>query len=130
MSCGVGRRRSSDLVLLWLWCRPAAIAPIRPLAWEFPYTAGEALKRQKKKKEKNRLEAATGAPSWFVVTLVARAQVMGTTHPCLLGKRWGGGLGQLPPQLHVCHCLVHVSVFSSGKVLLSHPSAQGLPRFT
>ena len=47
MSCGVGRRHGSDLALLWLWCRPAAIAPIRPLAWEPPYATGEALKRQK-----------------------------------------------------------------------------------
>ena len=23
-----------DLALLWLWCRPAAATPIRPLAWE------------------------------------------------------------------------------------------------
>ena len=29
--------------------RPAAVAPIRPLAWELPYTIGEALKRGKKK---------------------------------------------------------------------------------
>ena len=29
--------------------RPAAVAPIRPLAWEPPYAAGAALKRQKKK---------------------------------------------------------------------------------
>ena len=28
MSCGVGRRRGSDPVLLWLWCRLAAVAPI------------------------------------------------------------------------------------------------------
>ena len=28
MSCGVGPRRESDLALLWLWCRLAAIAPI------------------------------------------------------------------------------------------------------
>ena len=28
-----------DLALLWLWCRPAAEAPIRPLAWEPPYAA-------------------------------------------------------------------------------------------
>ena len=41
-----------DLVLPWLWCRPAAAAPIRPLAWEPPYAAGAALKRQKKRKEK------------------------------------------------------------------------------
>ena len=38
-----------DPVLLWLWCRPAAVALIRPLAWEPPYTAGVALKRQKHK---------------------------------------------------------------------------------
>ena len=36
-----------DLVLLWLWCRPAATIPIRPLAWEPPYPAGVALKRPK-----------------------------------------------------------------------------------
>ena len=49
MSCAVGRRCGSDLVLLWLWCRPAATALIRPLAWEPPYAAGAALKGQKKK---------------------------------------------------------------------------------
>ena len=27
MSYGAGRRRGSDLVLLWLWRRPAAVAP-------------------------------------------------------------------------------------------------------
>jgi len=47
MSCGVGRRRSLDPALLWLWCRPAAAAPIRPLAWEFPYAAGVAPKKTK-----------------------------------------------------------------------------------
>ena len=46
-----------DLVLLCLW--PAAIALIGPLAWEPPYTASVALKRQKlKKKKKSR--AASG----------------------------------------------------------------------
>ena len=45
MSYGVGYKRSSDLVLLWLWHRPAAVAPIQPLAWEPPYAAGVALKR-------------------------------------------------------------------------------------
>ena len=44
MSCGVGRRRGSDLE--WLWQRPAAVAPIGPLDWEPPYAAGVALKRQ------------------------------------------------------------------------------------
>ena len=29
-----------------LWCRPAAVAPIRPLAWEPPYAVGVALKNK------------------------------------------------------------------------------------
>ena len=41
-----------DLALLWLWCRPAAVALIRPLAWELPYAIGAALKRKKEKKKK------------------------------------------------------------------------------
>ena len=45
MSCGVGRECGSDLVLQWLWCRPAAVALIRPLAWEPPYARGGTLKR-------------------------------------------------------------------------------------
>ena len=48
MSCGVGCRCSSDPVLMWLWCRLAATALIRPLAWEPPH-ASTALKRQKQK---------------------------------------------------------------------------------
>ena len=49
MSCGVGHRHGSDLMLLWLWHRPAATALIRPLAWEHPHAAGAALKGQKTK---------------------------------------------------------------------------------
>ena len=56
MSCGVGRRRSSDLAPLWLWCRLAAIAPIRPLAWEPSYAAGAAPGQKTKKKKKKEEE--------------------------------------------------------------------------
>ena len=52
MSCGVGRRRGSDPVLLWLWRRPAAVAPIRPLAWEPSYAMGAVLKNKTKKQKK------------------------------------------------------------------------------
>ena len=45
VSCGVGRRHSSDPVLLWLWRRLAATALIRPLAWELPYAVGVALEK-------------------------------------------------------------------------------------
>ena len=44
MSCGVDCRCGSDLALLWLWHRPAAVAPIRPLAWEPPCVVGTVLK--------------------------------------------------------------------------------------
>ena len=50
MSCGVGHRCSLDPAWLWLWYKPAAIALIRPLAWEPPYDMGVALKRPKKKR--------------------------------------------------------------------------------
>ena len=52
MSCGVGRRCSLDHVLLWLWCRLAAVALIQPLTWEPPYAMGAALKSKKKTKNK------------------------------------------------------------------------------
>ena len=38
-----------DLALLWLWCRPAAVALIQPLAWELLYATGAALKRKTKR---------------------------------------------------------------------------------
>ena len=51
MSCGVGHRHDLDLALLWPWCRPAAIAPVRPIGWETLYASGAALKSGKKKKK-------------------------------------------------------------------------------
>ena len=40
-----------DLVLLQLWHRPAAVAPIQPLAWELLYATSVAIKSKKKKKK-------------------------------------------------------------------------------
>ena len=54
MSCPVGRRYGLDLMLLWLWCRPEAAAPIQPLAREPPYAEGTALKKKKKRQKNNR----------------------------------------------------------------------------
>ena len=39
-------------VLLWLWRRPAASAPIRPLAWEPPYAHGCGPKTKQNKTKK------------------------------------------------------------------------------
>ena len=51
MSCGVGHRHGLDSVLLWLWRRLAATAPIRPLAWESPYAAGAAQEMANRQKQ-------------------------------------------------------------------------------
>ena len=62
VSCGLDCRRSLDLALLLLWHRPVAAAPIRPLAWETPYAAGVALKRQKTNKQRSlSLQVVIGA---------------------------------------------------------------------
>ena len=59
----VGHRQSSDLVLLWLWHRLAAVAMIQPLVWELPYATGVTLKNkqtQKKAKQKKENERNKG----------------------------------------------------------------------
>ena len=42
--------------MLWLWHRLAAIAPIHPLAWEFPYATGVAIKGERKKERERERE--------------------------------------------------------------------------
>ena len=54
MSCGAGRRHGSDLALLWLWYRLAAVAPIGPLAREPLYATDAALEKAKKEKKKKK----------------------------------------------------------------------------
>ena len=56
VSCGIGRRCSSDLALLWLWHRLAAVAWLRPLAWKPPCATGVTLKTNKPKTAKGWLE--------------------------------------------------------------------------
>ena len=53
MSCGEGYRGGWDLVLLWLWCRLAAVALIGPLAWESPYAEVVALNGKKQTNKQN-----------------------------------------------------------------------------
>ena len=55
MSCSVGHKCSSDLELLWLWCRPAAFASIQPLAWEL-HCATHRCGSQKQEGKKERKE--------------------------------------------------------------------------
>ena len=66
VSCGVGHRCGSDPACH----RPAAVALIRPLAWEPPYIAGAALKSKTK--------IQTGIQKWD--TMFPRLQKSGRLH--------------------------------------------------
>ena len=41
-------------MLPWLWHRPAATAPIRPLSWKSPCAVGAALEKKKTKRPKKK----------------------------------------------------------------------------
>ena len=47
MRCGIGHRHGSVSALLWLWCRSAAVALNRHLAWKLPYGPKETKKKKK-----------------------------------------------------------------------------------
>ena len=68
MSCGVGCKRSSDLVLLLLllWPWPASIALIRSLAWELPHATGAALEKTERQQQQQNVE-----PHWTVNSMRA-----------------------------------------------------------
>ena len=42
-----------DTVLLWLWCRLAAAAPVQSIAQKLSYAVGAALKRKKERSSKD-----------------------------------------------------------------------------
>ena len=48
MSYGIDPRGGLDPVLLWLWCRLAAVAPVQPLTWGRTCASGAALKSKRK----------------------------------------------------------------------------------
>ena len=76
-SCGVGGRHGSYLVLLWLWCRPAAAALIRLLAWEPPYAVAAALEK---------------AATTTTTTRAASEQLSGCSRQIpILGRSWAQG---------------------------------------
>ena len=58
-------------MLLWLWRRPAAVALIRPLAWEHPYAAGVALKSKKKEKKTTTMALTKKNSYYFMSTIIS-----------------------------------------------------------
>ena len=59
-----------------LWCRPAAVASIRFLAWELPYATCSALKTNKNKNKKR-----------LITTDLSTQIFQQEREPCLLGDR-------------------------------------------
>ena len=65
VSCGVCCRCGLDPALLWLWRRPAATAPIRPLAREPPHAVGAAQEMAKRQKKEKKPTKHTWGSSWW-----------------------------------------------------------------
>ena len=59
MNCGIGCRLGSDAALLWLWCRPAAVALIRPPSLGTSICRECRPKKEKKKKENKGTDICT-----------------------------------------------------------------------
>ena len=57
-----------DLVLLWLWRRPAATAPIPPLAREPPYAARVAQEMAKRQKKGGGVKSELQLPAYTTAT--------------------------------------------------------------
>ena len=72
----------NDPALLWLWCRLAATALIRPLAWEPPYATGVALEKakrpKKKKKEKKKKKYGVPVMAQWLMNLTRNHEVDGS----------------------------------------------------
>ena len=58
-------------MLLWLWCRPAAVAPRRALAWEPPYASGVALEKAKRQKVNILINKKFSTPSPALVIFLS-----------------------------------------------------------
>ena len=79
-----------DPGLLWLWCRPAAVTPIRPLAWEPAYAAGAALKNTHTKEVAATTYLFTQHICFFTYSLTAAEVPSG-----LESRDWGFRLAQV-----------------------------------
>ena len=85
-----------------LWCRPAAVALIRPLAWEPPYAVAAALEKAKRQKKKK-----------------ASYSVAGPGATCSLDSKDTPGSIMLVP----CHLLPTLELAKTG-VLLTSPGVE------
>ena len=100
MSCDVGCRHGLDSMLLWLWCRPAAVAPIQPLTWEPPYATSAALKSKKKKKRERFKKQRSGAQPGLRAQHVKRTGTSPPLFKLLVAAEGQQGLWVPRPWVH------------------------------
>ena len=98
-----------DPVLLWLWCRLAAVALTQPLAWELPCTRGEALKSKKKKGE-----GVSSMVQWDL-----------RQHLCHARYRFNPRPNRVGSTIRSCHCSVGYNCSSDLTPGLGPPYAEG-----
>ena len=121
-------------MLLWLWHRLTATAPIRLLAWEPPYASGAALekaKRQKRQKEKRKeKERALGCAATTFYALTTSAECSEQSRQSMPH----GNSGFIQPlslcvNLHTCcpasGCLTGCAICSQRDSTSSSSSASG-----
>ena len=98
MSCGVSCRCGLDLAWLWLWHRPAAMAPIRTLAWDYPHAMGAALKKKKN------IQPSAPIPPYSVMNYYnsSRSQALSCPTPC---QSTSLPKGNCPSAIHCCKLL-------------------------
>ena len=90
---------SFDPVLLWLWCRPAAVAPVQ----EPPYAMGAALKSKKIKRER---EKGRKSILWYFGCIVVTPWYIYVSEDvcvaCVHTHLWR----HLPPSILCLHCIL------------------------
>ena len=118
MSCSVGHRCCSDPALLWLWWRPAAAAPIPPLAWDPPCAVGTAIKKTKEKKSNTFLLSIKGN----FLNIIRGIEEKPTAHIILSGERLNAFLPVTRARMFMCstavqHCIAGPAKKSNSKAL-------------
>ena len=94
MSSGVGCRYGLDPMLLWLWGRAAAAAPIQPLAWEPHYAMGAALKSK----------------NIIITIIIKKSGISLGCYACreTLKSSCNRGMGFYGEERKLCRALVHI----------------------
>ena len=114
-------RWSSDMMLLWLWCRPAAAALIQPLACECPYGVDVGPNKEKKKQQDSE-----GIGMCLFWTLVIEASMkIWPMSPEFLSSHFGCSF-----KAHLYLCLF-ISLSKTCRLMSpsSHPSSISCPYF-